>query len=91
MADYDDTNRGVLFVNDKGDNEKRPDYRGTINVGGMEYEISGWKRTSSKGTKFLSLSVREKADSAPRDYGKGGKADHSRAAAHDDFDDDIDF
>jgi hypothetical protein len=94
MADFDDTNRWVLFVNDKGDNEKRPDYRGTINVNGEEFELSGWKRTSGKGVKFLSGSVSEKQERASGPaghadnrqlYGKAGKADHGRAAAHDDF------
>ena len=32
---------GVLFKNDKGDNPKRPDYRGSITVAGVDYNISG--------------------------------------------------
>ena len=64
MAEYDNTNRGVLFKNDKGDNPQRPDYSGEINVNGVDMRLAAWIRESQKGTKFLSLSVSEK-DAAP--------------------------
>ena len=32
MPEYDRELTGVLFRNDKGDNDKRPDYRGTCQV-----------------------------------------------------------
>lgn len=60
MTQFDDTNRGVLFKNDKEGNEKRPDYTGFINVGGQEFWLSAWVRESQKGSKFMSLSVTEK-------------------------------
>ncbi len=34
---YDNTNRGVLFVNDKGDNDKRPDKRGQLSIKADDY------------------------------------------------------
>ena len=52
--EYDNTNRGVLFTNKKK-NEKQPDFTGQINIEGKEWEISGWKKTSAKGTEFTSL------------------------------------
>jgi uncharacterized protein (DUF736 family) len=59
MEKYD--NSGVLFKNDKGDNPKRPDYRGSIAVAGVDYNISGWIRESKKtGDKFMSLKVEAK-------------------------------
>lgn len=59
MADkqYDDRNRIAIFRNDKGENAKRPDYRGTIDIEGAAYKCSLWKRTSQKGETFLSGSV----------------------------------
>ena len=55
MPEYDNTNRGVLFKNDKGNNPKRPDYRGSANWNGAEFNISGWVKESKKdGSKFLS-------------------------------------
>ena len=60
MANYDNTNTGVLFKQDNvGD--KRPDYKGTIHFEGQEKELAGWIRVSKKdGSKFLSLKVQEK-------------------------------
>lgn len=55
MADYDDTNRGVLFRNDRKDKDSQPDYTGRINVKGTEQQISAWINESSKGIKYLSI------------------------------------
>jgi hypothetical protein len=60
MATYDNTNSGALFRNDKKDSEKHPDYRGSINVNGVDYWISSWLKTSQQGVKFMSLSVSPK-------------------------------
>jgi len=62
MADYDNTNRGSLFKNDKGDNEKRPDYTGAINVNGVDFKLSAWIKESKEGKKYMSLSVQAKED-----------------------------
>jgi uncharacterized protein (DUF736 family) len=56
MEKYDNTNRFTLFTNDKKA-DKHPDYRGEINVNGIEYKLSAWKKTSSKGVVYLSGSV----------------------------------
>jgi hypothetical protein len=58
---YDNTNRGVLFREDKQKDEDR-DYSGSINIEGTEYWLSGWVKTSKRRTKFLSLSVKPKID-----------------------------
>jgi hypothetical protein len=62
MADkqYDDTNRGALFKNADKSDEKHADYRGEINVNGELFWLNAWLKTSKKGTKFLSLSVKPK-------------------------------
>lgn len=56
-GDFDDTNRGVLFQNDKGDNENRPDYTGKINVDGTEKRLAAWVKNSDKVGDYLSISV----------------------------------
>jgi hypothetical protein len=61
--DYDNTNRGVLFneIDKKpGDNDR--DYGGSININGEEFWLSGWIKTSKKGMKFMSLSVKAKVE-----------------------------
>jgi len=60
MTDYDDTNRGALFKNNNKETDRHPDYKGSINVGGTEYWLSAWMKTSAKGTRYMSLSVTEK-------------------------------
>ena len=54
---YDNTNSGALFKNDKEGNEKRPDYKGKIDITGTEYRLSAWIRTKKDGSggKFMSL------------------------------------
>jgi len=59
MAEYDNTNTFALFKNDKGDNPKRPDYTGNLNVDGIEFRVSGWVREGAKG-KFISGTVQLK-------------------------------
>lgn len=60
MTDYDNTNRGVLFKNDKEGNEARPDYTGKIDIDGKEMRLAAWIKQSKDGTKkFLSLNVSE--------------------------------
>ena len=59
MAEYDNTNTFTLFLNDKGDNPKRPDRSGNLNLNGVEYRMSGWIRQSARG-EFLSGTVQPK-------------------------------
>lgn len=63
---YDNTNRGTLFRNDRKETDNHPDYNGSINVGGQEFWLSAWIKTSGKGTKFMSLSVKPKDQKAPQ-------------------------
>jgi uncharacterized protein (DUF736 family) len=58
--EFDNTNRGSLFKNDKKEAETHPDYKGQINVNGEEFWINAWLKTSKQGTKFMSLSVSPK-------------------------------
>lgn len=46
---YDNTNTIIVFKNDKGENPKRPDYTGTINIDGKEYGLSMWTKEGKKG------------------------------------------
>jgi uncharacterized protein (DUF736 family) len=60
--EYDNTNRGSLFKNEKKEEEKHPDMTGTLNVNGVEFWISGWKKVSKAGSGFISLSIRPKQE-----------------------------
>lgn len=58
-GDFDNTNRGVLFPNDKGDNDARPDYTGKLNVDGVDKRLAAWIAESDKveGGSYLRISV----------------------------------
>lgn len=59
--DYDNTNKGILSKNDRKEKDSHPDVKGTLNVGGVEYWLSGWKKERKDGSgTFYSLSVKPK-------------------------------
>ncbi len=80
---YDNTNRGVLFPNDKKGNENRPDFTGDLNVGGVEYKLSAWKKASKAGNNFLSISVqlKEGQKAPPKAAPAGGLTEDNWANA----------
>lgn len=86
MATYEQKdNSGALFVNDKKESEKHPDRKGSAMIGGVDYWVSGWINTSSKGTKYMSLSYTAKDEqSAPQQTAP-------QAKPADNFDEDIPF
>jgi len=46
MAEYDNTNRGAIWKNDKKETEKHPDFRGEMEVTAPgKYWVSAWKRS----------------------------------------------
>lgn len=57
---YDNTNRGVLFRNDRKEGDKDRDYNGSINVDGRDYWLSVWINKSKDGKSYMSLSVAAK-------------------------------
>ena len=57
-------NSGVLFKNDKKEQEKHPDYKGSIMVDGNEYWLSAWIKEGKNG-KFMGLAVSPKDGQPP--------------------------
>ena len=62
--------QGSLFKNDK-QNDRQPDFKGTILISGTTYEIAAWNRTSQNGREYLSLqaSLPRQNDAAPHQGG----------------------
>jgi hypothetical protein len=107
MTTYDNTNRGVLFDNDRKETDSHPDMTGSININGVDHWFSGWWKDGSKG-EFLSLSIGKPKDqqarqpvqqSAPARRGNRPSAAASaparaparQSSGFDDMDDDIPF
>ena len=59
MSNYDNTNRGVLFKNDRKEKDTQPNMKGSINVEGVEYWVIAWTKEGQNG-KFISLSLTPK-------------------------------
>jgi hypothetical protein len=86
VSDYDNTNRGVMFKNDRKEQATHADYRGTINVEGKDYWLNCWVKESKKdGRKFFSLSVKEKGVNAPPQIPQAAETGTP------DFDDEVPF
>ena len=97
MQEFDNTNRGSLFKNDKKETDKQPDYKGSINIEGTDFWLSAWLQTSKNGVKYFSMSVqlKEKAKPVPPMRGTPQRAapghQPSRGSGFDNMDDDIPF
>ena len=72
MADHDNTNRGAIWRNEKKEKDTHPDFTGSLDVDGVQYWVSAWKRKEDAGPKSpaLSFSVKPKEE-APQRTGGG--------------------
>jgi len=84
--EYDNTNRGIISRNERKEKDSHPDMKGTINIDGVDYWLSGWTKTKKDGSgKFLSLSVE------PKEQKMAGKPAAKRPSKVEDMDSDIPF
>ena len=107
MAEYDNTNSGALFENEKRTTEKHPHLRGSCTIKTpdgevLEFWVSAWQRTSKKGDDFFSLSFQlkdeqEERKSKPAEKKQGGLFKKREEPAkvsggkHEDLDDEVPF
>lgn len=89
MSGYDNTNTGIFSHNDRKTDDKHPDFKGQINVDGVEYWLDGWIKERKDGSgRFYSLRV--KAKDAPR-TSPGERVSRSAPPKTPGLDDDIPF
>ena len=90
MTQYDNSNRGAIWKNEKKDSDKHPDFTGQLNVGGHDYWVSAWKRKpgAPDSAPALSFSVKLK-DGKPANYSKADTT--KRMSAAEEMDDEIPF
>ena len=83
---YDNSNRGAIFKNEDKQQDNHPDYKGSLNVNGVDLWVSGWLKTSEKtGKKFMSLSVK------PKNAAPVKQASKPKSSGFDDMNDDVPF
>lgn len=68
MPQYDNTNRGSIWKNDKKTKDTHADFTGSINVDGTEYWLNGWLRKKGAPAKApaMSFTVRPKSATIPK-------------------------
>jgi len=57
-------NSGMLFRNEKKEQETHADYNGSVMIDGQEYYLNAWIKESNSGKKFFSLSFKPKGESS---------------------------
>ncbi len=89
MSNYDNTNRGSIWKNEKKEKDTHPDFTGSLNVNGKEYWVSAWKRKPDAAEKSPALSFSIK----PKEEGNGQPRNAQGAAKGPagDFEDSIPF
>jgi hypothetical protein len=80
---YDNTNRWTLNKNDRKDKDTHPDYKGSLNVDGVDYWLDGWIKDSANG-KFISGTLKRKE-------ANGSRPAAQPASSYDDDSEDIPF
>lgn len=60
-----------LFVNDRKESDRHPDYKGKALIEGTLYDVAVWRRTDRNGNEYFSgkISVRQ-MDGAPSQEGR---------------------
>jgi hypothetical protein len=87
MAEYDNTNRGSIWKNEKKETDKHPDFTGSLNVEGIEYWVSAWKRKEGAAAKAPALSFSIKL----KDAKQSGATKTAGRTVRDEMSDEIPF
>lgn len=66
MPEYDNKNTAVLFRNERKEEDRHPDYTGTMwDADGAEHFADCWVREGNKG-KFFSMRFKKKTAAKPK-------------------------
>jgi len=62
MSSYTKENRGAIWKSDKKESDNHPDFTGNLNIDGVEYHVSAWRRKEDAKPRSpaLTLSVKRK-------------------------------
>ena len=87
MTQYDNRNKGALWGNTDPHSERSPHFTGTLDVEGVQYQVSAWKRKPGANPKSPALNFRITPVNAHKD-GDGYPSDdgYDDLAADDGYD-----
>jgi hypothetical protein len=96
MTEYDRTNRGAIWKNDDKREDNHPDFKGSLNVNGVDYWVSAWKRTEGAAAKAPALSFSVKPKEAQQSISQRAMPKRpdpisSGRSIRDDLNDDVPF
>jgi len=93
MAEFDKTNRGSIWRNEKKEKDTHPDFTGSLNVDGVEYWVSAWKRKEGAHAKApaLSFSIKPKEEQKDNRSASMMTSDEIKERRAAEMDDDIPF
>lgn len=83
---FDNTNRGAIWKNRDKKEDKHPDFKGSLNIDGVDYWVSAWKRKDDAPNNQPALSFTVK----PKDEQASAKP-AARQTVREDMDDEIPF
>jgi hypothetical protein len=91
MAEYDNNNQVAIWKNDKRETDRHPHFKGTGEIDGVEYWVSGWKRDPEGNPKSPALKLRfQRKDEAHNDGVKKAR-EATQPVSAEELNDDIPF
>ena len=69
MSNYDNNNRGSIWKNEDRKSDSHPQFKGSAEVNGVEYWVSGWLRKEGANPKAPAMSfsfTAKEQQSAPK-------------------------
>jgi hypothetical protein len=99
MPEYDNTNSGALFTNDRRTKPTHPNFKGSCTIKTpdgelVEYWVSGWEKNGKKGP-FVSLAFEQKEKEGKSSFLSGGtkevEAAKPKTTIQEDLSDDLPF
>lgn len=80
-GDYDNTNRGSLWVNRDANGERDPRWRGSVNVDGKEYWLAMWEgRSRNPDAPEFQVAITPKRDAGGEQHGQRGRREPDRGS-----------
>jgi uncharacterized protein (DUF736 family) len=69
MAYEEKDGKGTFFPNDRKSAENHPDWKGTVTIAGVQYDLAGWKKQGQRG-EYLGLTIKPKQErrAAPQGF-----------------------